>query len=84
MTFTCDACKKCIEHEVGSAKGALPPGWRMHDIEGERWFLCSSCGHTAHFADGLSPALRDMLARRRSERQENCDLLNAAEGQKEC
>ena len=58
MKFTCEACGKTVEQDAGPVSGAVPAGWRIHDIEGERLLLCLGCAHSAHFIGGLSPVLK--------------------------
>lgn len=60
--FECDACGRTTKHDV--ARGHVPPGWRMKNIQGRVFQLCDSCGHEGHFIGGLSPLLRTQLRAR--------------------
>ena len=64
MKFTCDACERVVRHDPGMNSQAMPSGWRMHEIKGRRFLLCSGCGGPASFYGGISPHLKDMLHKR--------------------
>lgn len=64
MNFSCDACERVVEHDPANKGRAMPSGWRMQEIKGRRFLLCSGCGGTASFVGGISPHLKDMLHKR--------------------
>lgn len=64
MLFTCDACGIKKEYDPSKTLEAMPSGWRMHEISGHRFLLCSSCGNPAAFYGEISPHLKEMLEAR--------------------
>lgn len=60
--FECAACGQKLPHEA--ARGHVPPGWRMKQIQGRVFQLCDACGHEGNFIDGLPPRLKDLLRAR--------------------
>jgi len=62
MEFECWACGKRVEHDV--TKKHKPFHWHSRKIAGQVRFLCDGCGHNAHFNDGISEYLRDLIKRR--------------------
>ena len=62
MIFECQACGRKKEHDP--ARGHVPPGWRMRQIQGNVFELCDSCNNEGNFIGGLSPHLKGLLRAR--------------------
>jgi len=59
MEFECDACGIKIHHNPVKRDQTMPSGWRMHEIQGRKILICSSCGSPAAFiGKGLAPILK--------------------------
>ncbi|TMB30975.1 MAG: hypothetical protein E6J65_00495 [Deltaproteobacteria bacterium] len=64
MQFKCRVCDAAVEYDPTPGLGAMPSGWRMHEIHGNILLFCDSCGRPVHFDGGLSPYMKSLLRTR--------------------